>query len=138
MKKSEEVHSAAFCRRLRDAAGLRGMTASRLAKEADVSVRQIIDYFGEKPSVNPRAITVGSLARALGVRYEWLARGEDPRELPQVICEPAGRYDRSEESPASNGDVPLHQLIELLAAHLGCPREEILDFVLHKMKGKRP
>lgn len=164
MKSHAQIQPAAFCRRLRDALAQQPQsenTAVALAKKSDVSVRQILDYLNEKPDVNPRAATIAVLANALGVTFNWLAYGEGamtdkpsrpfivgndssmnahpfPKKAPAangrhpVLIEPPATRESARELP------PLHVVIAHLARHLDIEEAEVTDFVLSKMKARKP
>jgi transcriptional regulator with XRE-family HTH domain len=122
-----------ICRRIRDLAAKRQMTQADLAREADVSFRQVHSVV-KKLDARLRDKTIGKFARALGTTVEYL---RDGKASPDVLCvrEPSAVY---EVKP--RGETPLYELFRLVAEQTGVNEQELIDFVLSKMKqkGERP
>lgn len=75
--------------RIEEILRVRGWTAGRLTKEAGLSspahVRNLLDRGAKRPA----AKTLAQIARAAGVREEWLSSGLGPMEEPPPVLAPA-------------------------------------------------
>lgn len=141
----EKQHDA-VCANIRRLTWSRGWTNAELSRRADVGYRTV--YNCMKEIARPRDKTLERIARALQVSVADLERGdvgEQPTVMMAELPEPNHRMVVREAPPKFGGarssaeDLPpLHQVIAMLAKHAGCPEAEILEFLINKMKGKKP
>lgn len=145
MKKNIQPDFHAVCQRIRDEMAAKEPPWKNLdlAREAKLSPRLITNI--RKGTATLRDRTIASIATALGVRYQWLARGEEPRLTVVAVTrmgparEPVVREKAAEYHTRADSDLPpLHRVIAMLAIHLDISESDIMEFVLEKMKGKKP
>lgn len=76
MTKSNSIASRLISRRAEI-----GMSQNQLAVKAEIAPAQVSRY--ESGASNPSIKTLGKLAVALGVNFDWLQSGSDPKTPPQ-------------------------------------------------------
>lgn len=131
---------AVVCERIRATAAERGYTQAKLARESGVSYRTINAIWDT--ATNPRDDVIQAIARTLKVSTASLG-AEHVADMIAALPE-SGQQMRIAESPGPyevakpSGSMPLVDLMSALARHVGCSQDEVLEFVLLKLKDKRP
>jgi transcriptional regulator with XRE-family HTH domain len=129
----------------------RGWSNVELSQKSGVSYRRVYDIMKGKAKLRDQ--TIQALAKAMGITPSDLGRKDladspPPRSPPMsepppdMMRVPHERlHERRAEYSAgvmAAPAIPLHEIITLLARQIGCPETDVLEFVMKKMREKKP
>ena len=133
MKNSEAAH---ICAKIREVVMEKGWNGAQLSRESGISYRTINGIMMGVANLRPQ--NVQRIARALSVTPAALGAKDVP-EGPPIIKESGPRYTTAaDDAPAPVPDGDLYRIIGMLADATGIDENEVLKFVIGKMKGTKP